>query len=351
MSIVHVVDRVKAGHGRGLSALAIAEAQHQSGWDVRLLVSGVRCRDLLCGRPPHEALLGDPAVDIYRNVDAIDRVASALAKHTRAGDTVVSHGGVDLAAACRFVDRRVVAAVHSDPADCLGYLPVQELDLVSRRTDHWIAWGTGVATRLRRLLLIDPARITVSAQAAELGRGTTHWLGGSPACLSVARVHPVKNHVLMLRALAVLRRTWPEVHWHMAGGCDDEGYLDWLSAVSIELGVHDQVTWHGHRKDATAMMQGADVTVLTSHSEGVPRAIQEAMVLGVPTVMPALLAVDLRHAGLPVTYASQRPGALARAIGAALRIDCHQLARASRWVTRRWGWHTVLEDWVSVCGT
>ena len=68
-------------------------------------------------------------------------------------------------------------------------------------------------------------------------------------------------------------------------------------------------------------MIGCDVTVLASHSEGVPRAIQEAMALGVPTVMPAALGHDLYTAGLPVLYRSQQPSDLARAIETALIVD------------------------------
>ena len=152
----------------------------------------------------------------------------------------------------------------------------------------------------------------------------------------------------MLETLAVLAECLPGVHWHMVGSCDDQAYLRGLQALADRLGVSDRVTWHGYRHDAAAMMLGCSVTVLASHSEGVPRAIQEAMVQGVPAVMPAAFAQDLSHAGLPVTYRLQQPNALAEAIRAALIVDSSQLAVAAHWVIRRWGWATVLRDWEQI---
>src|ERR1700722_17363846 len=114
MMVVHVVDRVKAGHGRGLSALELALAQWRAGWQVRLLVSGVHDADLLRTVPFCEPLFADPHLDVYHQAAAIGQVAAALAAKTSDGDTLVCHEGVDLAAARRLLHRRVVAAVHSD---------------------------------------------------------------------------------------------------------------------------------------------------------------------------------------------------------------------------------------------
>lgn len=350
MSIIHIVDRIKKGHGRGLSALAIAQAQFRAGWNVRLLVSGVHNPELLPLEPRHEALFGDLALDVYRNVDAIADVAAALELSTRPGDVIVSHEGVDLAAACRLQHRRVIAAVHSNPHDCLGYLLAPDLRVLARRVDYWIAWGTAVATQLSRWLAIDADRIVISAQSVEPGDYRARVMAGSPACLSVARIHPVKNHALMLEAFAVLAERLPSMHWHMVGGCDDRVYCGTLRSLAERLSVGERITWHGYRDDAAAMMLGSDVVVLASHSEGVPRAIQEAMVLGIPTVMPALLAHDLIHGELPVTYTPNRPGALAEAIEAAIKVGTDQRAAASRWVVRAWGWDRVLRDWERALG-
>lgn len=344
MAIVHVMDRVKAGHGRCLSVLAIAQAQHCHGWDVRLLVSGVDDAELLADTY-NELLFDDASRHVYRNVEAIEDVTTALDQLTQPDDVVVGHHGVTLAAACRLPARRVVAAVHSRPEDCLGYLDTDDLLRVVARTDRWVAWGPHIAAQLCGWLGIDRPRIVVSAQAVEPRPGGVQVLDGSPACLTVAQVRPVKNHALMLRALALLAEQLPGVRWHMVGPAEDAGYLDELHGLSRRLGVEPRVHWHGHRADVGEMMLGADVVVLASRSEGVPRAIQEAMVLGVPTVMPRDLVGELRHGGLPVTYEQGEPAGLAAAIEAARRTSRFQRATAARRVARRWSWVAVLDDW------
>jgi glycosyltransferase involved in cell wall biosynthesis len=343
--VVHVLDRVKAGHGRGLSALAIAGAQHRAGWHVRLLVCGVQSPELLPAEPPPEALLGQLDAEVYRDPCAIGAVSGALERLAHPGETIVCHEGVDLAAACRVPGRRVVAAVHSHPEECLEYLPASDLAAVARTTDRWISWGSPVAGKLASAHRVEPWRITVSAQPVAVSECRPARLAGSPACLTAARIHPIKNHALVLEALACLAERSPGVHWHMAGGAEDPGYLGSLQQLARGLGVGDRVTWHGHRPDVAALMRGSDVTVLASHREGVPRAIQEAMAHGVPTVMPALLAGDLTHAGLPVTYHEASAEGLAAAVEEAVAVDAGHRRTAARWVRRRWGEAAVLRDW------
>jgi len=344
MAIVHVVDRVRAGHGRCLSALAIARAQRCYGWDVRLLVSGVDDAELLVDIP-NESLFTDATRPIYRNVRAIDDITAALGRLTGPHDVVVGHHGVTLAAACRLPAHRVVGAVHSDPQDCLGYLAADDLRRVVRRIDCWVAWGPHTAGQLCGWLGIDQRRVVVSAQAVEPWPAGVHVLDGSPACLTVAGVRPVKNHGLMLRALGLLAEELPDVRWHMVGPVEDDGYLAELQGLGHRLGVERRVRWYGLRSDVGTMMLGADVVVLASRSEGVPRAIQEAMVLGVPTVMPRALVGGLRHAGLPVTYERAEPAELAAAVQTACRTGASQCAAAARRVARRWSWEAVLDDW------
>lgn len=342
------MDRVKAGHGRGLSALELALAQWRAGWQVRLLVSGIHDADLLRTVPFCEPLLADLHVDVYRRVAAIGQVAAALAAKTGDGDTLVCHEGVDLAAARRLPHRRVVATVHSDPAACLCYLPADELGPAVQRADHWVAWGSAVAARIREEFAVPAERVTVSAQAVETRPPPARPLAGSPVVLTAARIQPVKNHADMLRACALLARRSPELRWHMAGGSEQPTYLGQLRALAARLGVTGNVVWHGHQPDVRAMMRGSQVTVLASHHEGVPRAIQEAMALGVPTVLPAHLARDLSYGGLPVTYQPDDPEALAWAVEEALVVDEDRLAAAASWVERTWTWERILCDWARV---
>jgi glycosyltransferase involved in cell wall biosynthesis len=344
--LVHVVDRVRAGNGRGLSAIALAVAQHRAGRPVRLLASGVRSSDLLPASPAAEPLLGDLTAESFNDPTAIDPVAASLATLTSAEDVLICHNGIDLAAACR-VRRRAVAAVHGRPEDYVGYLPPADLAQVRRHTMHWMAWGTSAAVRLRGVLG-DDAPISVTGQAIQPPPGRAPArprLAGSPALLTVARLHWIKNHPLILRALAELAVDLPGVHWHLVGDGQVPAYEQELRSLSDALGVSGRLTWHGYRDDAADLMRAADAVVLASYSEGLPRVIQEAMLLRVPTVLPTALAVDLAHAGLPVGYDRQEPRDLAAAVRVALNIGPDRLAAAADEVARRWSWPSILAQW------
>jgi glycosyltransferase involved in cell wall biosynthesis len=344
--LVHVVDRVRAGNGRGLSAIALAVAQHRAGRGVRLLVSGVRSPELLPASPAAEPLLGDLTAESFNDPAAIDRVATALGTLTSPVDVLICHNGVDLAAACR-LRRRVVAAVHGRPEDYVGYLPPADLTRVRQRTSHWMVWGSSSALELRALFG-QGVSISVTGQAippsAERSP-TLQRLAGSPALLTVARLHWIKNHSLILRALAELANDLPDVHWHFVGDSQVPAYEQELRTLAVTQRVSGRVSWHGYRDDAADLMRAADAVVLASHSEGLPRAIQEGMLLRVPTVLPAALAVDLAHAGLPVVYDRQEPGELAAAVRAALAVGSDHLAAAAEEVRRRWSWTRLVAQW------
>lgn len=67
---------------------------------------------------------------------------------------------------------------------------------------------------------------------------------------------------------------------HGPGGFN--GYAQHLPMLVKELGIEDRVHFLGWRDDIPALIGQSDVVVLTSLTEGMPRAIMEAMSLGKP---------------------------------------------------------------------
>ena len=53
-----------------------------------------------------------------------------------------------------------------------------------------------------------------------------------------------------------------------------------LERLSARLGIQDAVRFVGYQRDVTAYYDAADVFALTSHSEGSPNVLLEAMMLG-----------------------------------------------------------------------
>jgi glycosyltransferase involved in cell wall biosynthesis len=114
------------------------------------------------------------------------------------------------------------------------------------------------------------------ARRAALGIPTGRWVVGI-----VARLTPVKNHVLLLRAVRRLTAAGPSVHIVIVGDGPERARLEQLAA-EWELGGN--ITFTGtlpNRPNPHALF---DVSALTSRSEGFPNAVVEAMAAGRPVV-------------------------------------------------------------------
>jgi glycosyltransferase involved in cell wall biosynthesis len=88
---------------------------------------------------------------------------------------------------------------------------------------------------------------------------------------TVARLHPVKNHAMLLRALALLSE---DCHLLLIGDGPSRAELELLSR---ELGIAPRVHFAGELVMQTNPHSYADVSVLCSHSEGFPNSVVEAM--------------------------------------------------------------------------
>jgi len=101
-----------------------------------------------------------------------------------------------------------------------------------------------------------------------------------PALLCVARLETVKNHPMLFRAFGILRRRHDAVLKLVGEGPLRERYERELAAA----GLADAVEFLGYRYDVPELTAAADVAVLTSVKEGIPRALMQAAAVGVPVV-------------------------------------------------------------------
>lgn len=139
---------------------------------------------------------------------------------------------------------------------------------------------------------------------------------GLPVLVTVANCSPVKRHPLILEALARLRTTCPSfLFLHVGQETDGDE-----RAQAAALGLEAQVRFLGHVNDVAGLLQAADVFVMASSREGLSLASIEALSSGLPAVFtksPGFLCLRDAFAGL--TFSDPTPGALARALDAALR--------------------------------
>jgi len=102
-----------------------------------------------------------------------------------------------------------------------------------------------------------------------------------PFILSVGRLIPQKGFFDLIHAFAKVHSIHPEAVLAIAGR---GRLLDKLSELVNQLGLQENILLLGVRNDARRLMGAADIYVNSSHREGTPVSILEAMAVGLPIV-------------------------------------------------------------------
>src|SRR5207248_1948454 len=107
---------------------------------------------------------------------------------------------------------------------------------------------------------------------------------------TVGRLHPVKNHAFLILACRALKSAGVRVHCRIAGEGEEKSRLRNLIA---ELDLHNDVELLGQvpRSQLPVLYSAADVVVLTSHSEGIPLTLMEAMAIERVVLAPAITGI------------------------------------------------------------
>ena len=225
--------------------------------------------------------------------------APALAEHfsSRRLHVVHAHSGVWLKAVRAARAARIPGVVHTFH----GIVENEPwfLDYMRRaaswRTDSIVAVSESLRTVLVQQAGIRRERVDVIVNGVDVRRFTPEGrtrdgaeAGGGPRPFvigHVARLDPIKNQGLLLRALERLRQTVPGARLHIAGEGPARASLESLTS---ELGLNDMVSFLGEVRDTPALYRSFDVFALSSISEGTSMSILEAMASGVPVVATAV---------------------------------------------------------------
>lgn len=137
---------------------------------------------------------------------------------------------------------------------------------------------------------------------------------GAPdsACLVgiVARLVPVKNHELLLRAAALLG---DQFYFVLIG---DGSLRRDLESLASRLGIESRVRFTGQLSTKTNLHAGFDISVLCSTTEGFPNAVIEGMAAGCAVIAtPVGGVIDvIEHGVTGLLLQESTPQALANAI-------------------------------------
>jgi glycosyltransferase involved in cell wall biosynthesis len=166
----------------------------------------------------------------------------------------------------------------------------------------------------------DEARRRVAENRYPLPRDAAPILG------NVGSFEHRKGQVVLLEAVAEMRRTLPNVHLILVGDGPDE---ELLRAKVGEMGLERSVTFFPFTTEPVHVFEVIDVLVLSSlYKEGLPNVLLEAMSMSVPVVASRL-------AGIPEVVIDGRTGWLTEP------GDVHGLARG---VERLWADPTTCRE-------
>ena len=151
--------------------------------------------------------------------------------------------------------------------------------------EDFIAIASPMRAEVERELALPENRVGVIPDPA-LSEAELHQLSGSrlpekaqAGCrfLTIGRLAAQKNQILLLEAFA--RHARPEDTLVIAGdGPERERLVERADA----LGLRSRVRFVGHVDDVRGLYAEADVFVLSSHYEGAPAVILEALAAGLP---------------------------------------------------------------------
>jgi glycosyltransferase involved in cell wall biosynthesis len=98
---------------------------------------------------------------------------------------------------------------------------------------------------------------------------------------AIGRLAPIKNIPLLLEAAAIARKQEPSIHVVLVG---DGELRQELEARAEALGLADAVVFAGWRRELASVYADLDAVVISSHNEGTPASLIEAMATGCPVL-------------------------------------------------------------------
>ena len=99
---------------------------------------------------------------------------------------------------------------------------------------------------------------------------------------TIARMDPIKNHLLMIRAVSLCIEAGIKIHFVLVGDGETRAEIE-QEISNLQLQKH--VTLSGYQKDPSRFFNLFDLFLLTSFSEGMSMTLLEAMSIGLPCVV------------------------------------------------------------------
>jgi glycosyltransferase involved in cell wall biosynthesis len=172
--------------------------------------------------------------------------------------------------------------------------------LAERLSAGWVSKYVAVSETARQSMIqhlrLDPGEIVTILNAVDLAPFQGRRLDAAPLRAelglkpqavvvgSVGRLAPLKNYASLVRWVGELLASFPQVQLVIVGDGEERPALEDLIAAQ---NLADRVKLPGFRPDIPQVLGAMDIFAFPSLSEGLPRAVMEAMAAGLPCVATA----------------------------------------------------------------
>jgi len=197
--------------------------------------------------------------------------------------------------------------------------------LATTLADTVVAVSAGVADYLITEQRVPSSKIHVIRNGFDFGQLTENrpsrstlraqfgWQRHDVVIGTLAVLKPRKGLAYLVQAARTVLEVYPHARFFIAGEGPDRSTLE---AQIAHLGLREHVRLLGQRDDPLALLEAADIFVLPSLFEGLPRSLLEAMALAKPVVVTDIGGSRevVRHEETGLIVPPRNPGSLAQSL-------------------------------------
>lgn len=292
-----VIDSLKIG---GAQRLVAAFASHASRHEIEPIIINLKAETpsavLDAIRAANVRVVSKPARSLF-NLERLRWLVKFLKQEKI--DLVQSHlmyANILASVAARRANLPVISTLHSThvkPGWKEGLIKRLEDYCLRRFATRILAVGDVVATAHQghygsRIIdvIINGIPEPVDVPASERERLRKEFaVNGDPLVITVGRFSTAKGYEDMIAAFKLLRQKNLKTKLMMVGSGSTQ---DMVRQQICDLGLEQSVILTGERSDIPQLLASSDVFASSSHREGLPLSVLEAMMSGLPVVATAV---------------------------------------------------------------
>ena len=320
--------------------------------DVKVrYVRDIRPRALKRLTPAQQELVRRPSVllESTANMDALTDRRLRRALRELGPCTLISHRPVLHEAAARWAPSSValLAVEHTD-FDLRGPKYRELMARILPRLGR-LAVLTDENRRRWSELLGSPEKVVTIPNAIPFDPGATPESWDAPVVLAAGSLIPRKGFDRLIRAFVPLADDFPEWEVRIFGSGPEH---DKLARLIASEGLEGRVHLAGHTRALDREMRSASIYAMSSHSEGLPMVVLEAMGAGLPVVaFDAPGATDLVTDGVNgYLVPADDISAFSRALRDLMSSEKLRMAQGRAGHAQAWAYHPerVVARWQEV---